>query len=147
MLLGYVRAVQGNEDGLLVQWQALQDAGCEQLVKDLTSGGRWDQPGLREVLDRLREGDVVVPCRLKCLGQFLQDVVRVVHALRPRATAPVPVIEWCRSSTTLFKSVFTGLTMCRATAAPMSVEAAQVYQATSGTQPRATLKTQPPRSC
>ena len=79
MLIGYIRAVQGDEDGLLAQRQALQDAGCEQLVEDLTAGGRWEQPGLREMLDQLCERDVVVVCRLECLGRSLQDVVRVMQ--------------------------------------------------------------------
>ena len=71
MLIGYMRGVQGDEAGLLAQRQALRDAGCEQLVEDPTSSGRWDQPALREVLDQLCEGDVVVTCRLRCLGRSL----------------------------------------------------------------------------
>ena len=70
--------MQGDEDGLLAQRQALESAGCEQLVENLTARGQSDQPGLREMLDRLGEGDVVVACRLECLGRSLQDVVRVM---------------------------------------------------------------------
>ena len=81
MLIGYMQANQGDEAGLLAQRQALESAGCEQLVEDLTSRGRCDQPRLREMLDRLHEGDVVVACRLRCLGQSLQDVVRVMQRI------------------------------------------------------------------
>ena len=79
MLIG--RAVQGDEDGLLAQRQALESAGCEQLVEELTAGGRWDQPGLCKMLDRLGEGDVVIACRLECLGRSLQNVVRVMQCI------------------------------------------------------------------
>ena len=74
MLIGYVQAKQGDEDGLPAQRQALQDAGCEQLVEDAVSKGRGDQPELRAMLDRLREGDVVVavlPNGLEALVAFL----------------------------------------------------------------------------
>ena len=81
MLIGYARITQGDEDGLLAQRQALESAGCEQLVEDLASGGRRDQPELREVLDRLHEGDVVVVCRLDALGRSLQDVVHVMQRI------------------------------------------------------------------
>ena len=81
MLIGYIRAMRGDEDGLLAQRQALQDAGCEQLVEDPAARDQWEQPGLREVLDRLGESDVVVVCRLECLGRSLQDVVRVMQRI------------------------------------------------------------------
>ncbi len=81
MLIGYIRAMQGDEGSLLAQRQALESAGCEQLVEDLTAGGRWEQPGLRQLLDRLCERDVVVACRLECLGRSLQDVVRIMQRI------------------------------------------------------------------
>ena len=81
MLIGYMRAERADEDGLLAQRQALQGAGCERFVEDLTSGGRRDQPALRGTLDGLRAGDVIVVPRLDCLGRSLQDVVRVMQRI------------------------------------------------------------------
>ena len=64
MLIGYIRATGGDRDALPGHGQALRDAGCERLVEDPVSGSGRDQPGLREVLDGLRAGDVVVVPRL-----------------------------------------------------------------------------------
>ena len=100
MLIGYMQAKQGDEDGLLAQRQALEIAGCEQLVEDLTFKGRGDQPELRAMLDRLHEGDVVVVCRLECLGRSLQDVVRVLQRVET-AGAGVRSLNEAIDTTTL----------------------------------------------
>ena len=81
MLIGYIRVKTGDDDALRAQRQALQDVGCERMVEDLTSGGRWDQPELRRMLDGLRPVDVVVVAQLGCLGWSLQDVVRLVQRI------------------------------------------------------------------
>ena len=78
MLVGYIRIKAGDEDGLSAQRRALGNAGCDHIVEDLTSQGRWDQPELRRLLDGLRPGDVVVVSHLECLGRSLPDVVRLL---------------------------------------------------------------------
>ena len=40
MLVGYMRGLPSDEDGLLAQRRLLQDAGCERVVEDVLSGGR-----------------------------------------------------------------------------------------------------------
>jgi len=81
VLIGYIRVKTGDDDTLRAQRQALQDVGCERLVEDLTSGGQWDQPELRRMLDEVRPGDVVVVAQLGCLGRSLPDVVRLVQRI------------------------------------------------------------------
>jgi len=81
VLIGYTRVKTGDDDALRAQRQALRDVGCERLVEDLTSGGRWDQPELRRMLDGLDPGDVVVVAQLDGLGRSLPDVVRLVQRI------------------------------------------------------------------
>jgi len=81
VLVGYIWIKTDDDDALRAQRRALQDAGCERVVEDLASGGRWDQPELRRMLDELRPGDVVVVAQLGCLGRSLQDVVRLVQRI------------------------------------------------------------------
>jgi len=81
MLFGYIRRAIGDEDTLATQRQALEHAGCEQLVEDVAAKGQGDQPELRRLLNELREGDVVVVCRLDGLGRSLQDVVHLVQCV------------------------------------------------------------------
>ena len=76
MLIGYLMTRAADADTFLAQRQALADAGCTLVVKDLGDGSRWTHPELRRLLDGLREGDVVVVPKLDCLGRSLPDVVR-----------------------------------------------------------------------
>jgi len=81
MPFGYIRKKEGDEATLTAQRQALEHAGCEQLIEDSVAKGQSDQPELRRLLDGLREGDVVVVCRLDGLGRSLQDVVHLVQRI------------------------------------------------------------------
>jgi len=76
VLIGYFRTRTDHDGTASAQRQALVDAGCTQLVEDLTSGRRWEQPELRRVLDELHPGDVVVVPQLDGLGRSLTEVVR-----------------------------------------------------------------------
>ena len=76
MLIGYLRTRTDHEGTPSAQRQALADAGCTQIVEDLTSGRRWEQPELRRVLSELRPDDVVVVPQLDGLGRSLPEVVR-----------------------------------------------------------------------
>jgi len=81
VLIGYIRVKTGDDAALRAQRQALQDVGCGRMVEDLASGGRWDQPELRRMLDELRPGEVVVVAQLDGLGRSLPDVVRLVQRI------------------------------------------------------------------
>ena len=74
MLIGYLLARAADADTLAAQRQALQDAGCEQVVEDGTAGSQMGQPGLAQLLDG--QGDVVVVSQLDGLGRSLPEVVR-----------------------------------------------------------------------
>ena len=54
----------------------MQNAGCDQVVEDGATGSQLGQPGLAQLLDGLREGDVVVVPQLDGLGRSLPEVVR-----------------------------------------------------------------------
>lgn len=58
-LLGYARVSKGNEQSNVLQPKALRAAGCRRIFEEAASGGRWDRPDLHQMLDQLREGDVV----------------------------------------------------------------------------------------
>jgi len=82
MLIGYIRAKIGDADDLSKQRRALRDAGCHDIVEDITSAARWNQPELHRLLDRMKRGDVIAVARLGSLGPSLQDVVRLMHRLQ-----------------------------------------------------------------
>lgn len=83
MKIGYVR-VSTKEQSFDLQIDALQQAGCDQLYREVGSGARTERPGLDQVVDRLRAGDVLVIWKLDRLGRSLKHLVELVNTLRER---------------------------------------------------------------
>lgn len=83
MLIGYAR-VSTNDQNLELQLDALEQAGCEKVFKDTTSGAKSERTGLREALDYLREGDVLVVWKLDRLGRSLKHLIETITALDER---------------------------------------------------------------
>ena len=81
LLLGYARVSKGDEQDNAVQIMALKTAGCRRLFEEAASGGRWDRPELRRMLDQLREGDTVVVWKLDRLSRSLKDVLHIMERI------------------------------------------------------------------
>lgn len=79
LLLGYARVSKGDVQDNVLQTKALKAAGCRRLFEEAASGGRWDRPELRRMLDHLREGDTVVAWKLACLSRSLKDVLHIME--------------------------------------------------------------------
>jgi DNA invertase Pin-like site-specific DNA recombinase len=81
--LGYAR-VSTTDQNLDRQQDALYGAGCWRIWPETMSGGRDDRPVLREVLDQLRPGDVLVVLSLDRLGRSLQHLIAVVQEIEAK---------------------------------------------------------------
>ena len=81
LLLGYARVSKGDEQNNSLQTKALRVAGCGRLFEESASGGRWDRPELRRLLDQLREGDTVVVWKLDRLSRSLKDVLHIMERI------------------------------------------------------------------
>lgn len=81
VLLGYARVSKGDEQNNVLQTKALKAAGCRRIFEEAASGGRWDRPELRRVLDHLREGDTVVVWKLDRLSRSLKDVLHIMERI------------------------------------------------------------------
>jgi len=81
--IGYVR-VSTKEQSFDLQIDALQQAGCEKLHREVVSGARTERPGLDRAVDSLRAGDVLVIWKLDRLGRSLKHLVELVNTLRER---------------------------------------------------------------
>ena len=64
-----------------LQKEALEEAGCEQIYTETTSGKSSDRPVLRELIDSLREGDTLAVWRLDRLGRSVEDLIGLVARL------------------------------------------------------------------
>ena len=79
-LIGYARVSTLDQDPAL-QLDALAAAGCTKVFEDRASGARADRPGLRQALDYVRDGDVLVVWKLDRLGRSLAHLIETVTAL------------------------------------------------------------------
>jgi DNA invertase Pin-like site-specific DNA recombinase len=83
VLIGYAR-VSTDDQNLDLQLDALKEAGCEKSFTDTTSGAKSERTGLRDALEYLREGDVLVVWKLDRLGRSLKHLIETITALDQR---------------------------------------------------------------
>lgn len=83
MLIGYVR-VSTNDQNTMLQINALESAGCEQIFEDKISGTKAERPGLKRLLKTLQEGDTLVVWKLDRLGRSMRHLVILIEELRQR---------------------------------------------------------------
>ena len=77
MKIGYAR-VSTKEQSLDLQQDALEKEGCEKIYSEQISGTKSDRPKLTEMINQLRQGDVIVVWKLDRLGRSLRDLVSLV---------------------------------------------------------------------
>ena len=83
MKVGYAR-VSTDEQTLDLQIDALQKEGCDRIFQDKMSGTKSERPQLRECLDYVRAGDILVVWRLDRLGRSLKHLIEIVEGLSGR---------------------------------------------------------------
>ena len=83
MRVGYAR-VSTHEQNLDLQLDELNKAGCEHIFTDKINGAVSERPGLDEVENYLREGDVLVVWRLDRLGRSLKHLISYVSSLESK---------------------------------------------------------------
>ncbi len=83
MKIGYARVSTGDQTlSIAAQKEQLDALGCRKVFTDKISGVRSDRPGLRNALEILGEGDVLVVTRLDRLGRSAVDTIRTINDLR-----------------------------------------------------------------
>ncbi len=81
MKIGYAR-VSTKDQNVDLQLDALQKAGCGKIFQEVVSGARAERPVLKQLLDTLRPGDVLVIWKLDRLGRSLKHLVELINNLR-----------------------------------------------------------------
>ena len=76
MNIGYARVSTDGQD-LGLQRSALKAAGCGRVFEEKISGARRARPVLDNLMDHLREGDVVVVTRLDRLARSTRDLLEI----------------------------------------------------------------------
>lgn len=83
MLVGYAR-VSTVDQMLDVQLDQLSNAGCEKVFSERLSGTTAKRPELQACLEFMREGDVLVVCRLDRFARSSSDLHRMIASLVER---------------------------------------------------------------
>jgi len=81
MRIGYAR-VSTEEQNLTLQIEVLQNAGCDRIFKEKTSGKNRNRPELRRMLDQLRKNDTVVIWKLDRLARSTRDLLEIVEIIK-----------------------------------------------------------------
>jgi DNA invertase Pin-like site-specific DNA recombinase len=83
MQVGYAR-VSTKDQNLRLQYEALNQLGCDKIYEDQISGTKASRKGLNLALEVLREGDSLVVWKLDRLGRSVKDLVTMVGELEHR---------------------------------------------------------------
>ncbi len=105
MNIGYAR-VSTQDQNLDLQKDALEKAGCEQIIVDKVSGTVADRPGLKQIKTILRKGDTLVVWRLDRLGRSLKDLIEWINYLDEKKVGLKSLQEAIDTSTSTGKLVF-----------------------------------------
>lgn len=83
MLVGYAR-ISTEVQNLDLQRQALEEAGCDAIHEDMSSGAASNRKGLSKALRQCSSGDVLVVWKLDRLGRSMFDLVALAETLKRR---------------------------------------------------------------
>ena len=81
--IGYAR-VSTLDQNLVLQQDALKEAGCEKIFIEQMSGAVSDRPALREALDYARSDDTLIVWKLDRLAQSMKQLIKKIEKLRLR---------------------------------------------------------------
>lgn len=85
-ILGYAR-VSTTDQNLEVQLEQLNAAGCNRIFKEKISGVKRDRKELAALMDFIREGDMVVTCKLDRIARSTSHLLEIVEELQEKGVA------------------------------------------------------------
>jgi len=107
MKIGYMR-VSTFDQNLDLQEDALNKEGCDKIFSDKISGAKskTEREGLRNALDFMREGDVLVIYKLDRLGRTLKNLIEMVNDLSKKKMGLKSLSESIDTTTANGKLIF-----------------------------------------
>lgn len=92
MIIGYAR-VSTDDQKLEAQTDALTEAGAERVFADKITGSTRSRPQLDQMIDHLRQGDVVVVTKYDRLARSLRDLLDIVESIAERGAGFRSLVE------------------------------------------------------
>jgi len=96
--IGYAR-VSTAAQNVDSQMDALYAFGCEKVFSDKESGVKSERPGWRQLMDYVREGDILVIAELSRMTRSLKHLLQVVEALEDKGVDIISLRENIDTST------------------------------------------------
>lgn len=106
-LVGYAR-VSSVGQSLDVQEEKLQDAGVIKLYKEKRSGLDSERPALKDCMEYMREGDVLVITKVDRLARSAEDLLRIINELEGKDIG-LKVLDQPVDTTTSTGKAFLGM--------------------------------------
>ena len=107
MKIGYAR-VSTTDQHLDLQLAALNEAGCDRIYQEKISGIKTNRPELSQLIDQLREGDVVVVWKLDRLARSTRHLLEIIEQLREAKASFLSLSEpWADTTSSGGKMVMT----------------------------------------
>lgn len=105
MKIGYAR-VSTKEQNLSLQIDALKKEGCYKIFQERVSGSKTDRLELRNMIDQLREEDIIVIWKLDRLGRSLRDLVNLIKEIQDKGAGLKSLHDSIDTTTAHGKLVF-----------------------------------------
>ena len=105
MKIGYARVSTKSQE-LNLQIDALKAAGCDEIITEVETGANNDRPARLAMIDKLRNGDVLIVWRLDRLGRSMSDLVDKIGQLNANGIEFVSLQENIDTTTATGKLVF-----------------------------------------
>ena len=106
MILGYAR-VSTQEQNLDRQIDQLNQAGCARIFQEKASGTKKDRPELDNLIDHIREGDIIIITELTRLSRSIKDLFSFVELMNQKGAHLKSLKEpWLDTTTPQGKLLF-----------------------------------------
>ncbi len=106
MRIGYARCSSIDQNPAR-QEQILKDAKCERIYLDMLSGKSMDRPQLQEMLQFMRDGDVIVVESISRLARSTKDLLTLIETMASANVRFISMKESMDTSTAQGKFMLT----------------------------------------
>ncbi len=105
MKIGYAR-ISTSDQSLSIQLDALKNANCDLIHKEIASGAKTERPVLDELIRNLRAGDTIVIWKLDRLGRNLAHLIRLTTRLMEKKVGLISLNDPIDTTTPQGRLVF-----------------------------------------
>lgn len=109
-IFGYARVSTTNQD-LTLQIQALESFGCDKIFSEKITGTKTERPQLKELLNQLRQGDLVVVWKLDRLARSTKQLIELVEKFNKEGIRLISTTQSIDTETSLGRMFVSLLSM------------------------------------